>query len=537
MKPASFLPLLAALMGSAVVDAKAVFAHFMVGNVQSFDQGAWENDIGVAQAAGIDAYALNIAAGDSSVDSSLAKAFAAADSKGFKLFFSFDYAAWGAWPQDRVVSLINSYKGRASYYQHNGKPLVSTFEGPDSANQWGSIKGSTNAFFVPDWDSQGPSGAASLAGGVVDGLFNWDSWPVGAADMSTSKDQAYKNALSGKPYMMGVSPWFFTNLPGWNKNWLWRGDDLWFDRWQQVLQMQPEFVEIITWNDWGESHYIAPLDSEQWGLFSSGQAPYNYAADMPHDGWRQFLPYLIRQYKTGATSVDKEGLTTWFRRSPATACATGGTTGNDAGHGQQELPPSQVVQDRVFYSALLTSGSGVQVTVSIGGSSQVGSWEATPGGNGAGMYHGSVPFNGRLGQVVVTITRDGNQIARVDGASISTSCTNGITNWNAWVGGAWASGGSTPPPTGDACVAGSGQGNFGGLCSFACHYDYCPSPCTCTARGTKVNPPAATGQKGYPKVGVADHCAYLGLCSFAWDRGYTDNLAACGSDPAGAAGC
>lgn len=230
MKLSPFLPLLAALAGSSVVDAKAVFAHFMVGNVRSFSQSDWERDIGVAQQTGIDAYALNIAAQDDSTDSSLAKAFAAADAKGFKLFFSFDYEAQGAWPRDRVVSLVNAYKGRPSYYQQNGRPLVSTFEGPGSAGQWSSIKGSTGAFFVPDWDSLGPSGAVSAGGGVADGLFNWDSWPVGASDMNTNKDQNYKQALGSKPYMMGVSPWFFTNLPLWNKNWLWRGDDLWFDR-------------------------------------------------------------------------------------------------------------------------------------------------------------------------------------------------------------------------------------------------------------------------------------------------------------------
>lgn len=32
--------------------------------------------------------------------------------------------------------------------------------------------------------------------------------------------------------MMPISPWFFTNLPGYDKNWLWRrGDMLWYDRW------------------------------------------------------------------------------------------------------------------------------------------------------------------------------------------------------------------------------------------------------------------------------------------------------------------
>lgn len=68
--------------------------------------------------------------------------------------------------------------------------------------------------------------------------------------MGTSGDTAYISALGSKPYMMAVSPWFYANVPAWNKNWLWRGDDLWYDRWSQVLQLQPEFVQIISWNDW-----------------------------------------------------------------------------------------------------------------------------------------------------------------------------------------------------------------------------------------------------------------------------------------------
>lgn len=78
--------------------------------------------------------------------------------------------------------------------------------------------------------------------------------------MYTTVDESYREFLKGKTYMMGISPWFYTNMPGFRKNWLWRGDDLWFDRWQQLLSMkrenQPEYVQIITWNDWGESHYM-----------------------------------------------------------------------------------------------------------------------------------------------------------------------------------------------------------------------------------------------------------------------------------------
>jgi len=79
--------------------------------------------------------------------------------------------------------------------------------------------------------------------------------------MNTYTDAAYHVSLAGLLYMMPVSPWFYTNLPGYDKNWLWAGDELWFDRWQEVWSFQPEWVEIISWNDFGESHYTGPLVS------------------------------------------------------------------------------------------------------------------------------------------------------------------------------------------------------------------------------------------------------------------------------------
>lgn len=55
--------------------------------------------------------------------------------------------------------------------------------------------------------------------------------------MNAFVDESYKYYLSGKEYMMPVSPWFYTNMPGFNKNWLWKGDDLWWDRWRDVMVM------------------------------------------------------------------------------------------------------------------------------------------------------------------------------------------------------------------------------------------------------------------------------------------------------------
>jgi len=36
------------------------------------------------------------------------------------------------------------------------------------------------------------------------------------------------------------------DLPQWNKNWYCSSESLWYDRWQQVLEVKPDFVQIIT---------------------------------------------------------------------------------------------------------------------------------------------------------------------------------------------------------------------------------------------------------------------------------------------------
>jgi glucan endo-1,3-alpha-glucosidase len=65
--------------------------------------------------------------------------------------------------------------------------------------------------------------------------------------MTTKEDLIYQQVLgSSKTYMMGVSPYFYVNLPSYGKNWYSSSESLWYDRWQQVLQLSPPLVQIIT---------------------------------------------------------------------------------------------------------------------------------------------------------------------------------------------------------------------------------------------------------------------------------------------------
>ncbi|EAA30893.3 carbohydrate-binding module family 24 protein [Neurospora crassa] len=453
---------------------------YKVDNASNYTLGDWTTDIQLAQQAHIDAFALNVAYRDN-LDSILPLAFQAAANRGFKLFFSFDYAGHGAWPKDSVGTMLTKYRTLPAYFIYKGKYFVSTFEGPDSADDWIDLKSQYNVFFMPDWSSLGAKEALLRGGGVADGLFNWAAWPWGPQDMDTYTDASYLQYLNGKPYMMPVSPWFFTNLPGYNKNWLWRGDSLWYDRWVQAafnkttpgIIDSTEFVEIISWNDYGESHYIGPLYDKAMEAFTIGQAPSNFAKDMPHDGWRMFLPYVIDLFKTGTATITQEGLTAWYRLSPGAACVSTGTSGNTASQLQIEFSPAEIVQDRIFFSALLTSEASISVTV--GGVPQSGGgWTWKPDDR-VGVYYGSVPFSG-TGNVVVTLVRNGAQIAQINGRAIGGGCLASL--YNAWVGSAPVAGSVSRSPTlplsQQTCVSGIGVNNFGGLCGYACQFGYCP---------------------------------------------------------------
>ena len=232
---------------------KYVFAHVVVGNTAAHTQSTWENDITLAQDAGIDAFALNCGYPDSNIPTQVANAFAAAEALGstFKLFFSFDYLGGGEpWPatgDNSVSSYLNEYKTSAAYFNYASAPFASTFEGPSYASDWsqgGSIRTAVGSvYFVPDWTSLGPGSIGSVLDDI-EGFFSWNMWPDGATNMTDDPDKQWQAAIGSKTYMMGVSPWFFHSASG-GLDWVWRGDSLWADRWAETLDVNPEFVEFV----------------------------------------------------------------------------------------------------------------------------------------------------------------------------------------------------------------------------------------------------------------------------------------------------
>lgn len=257
-------------------------------------------------------------------------------------------------------------------------------------------------------------------------------WPRGAADVSADPDRAWKQAVAdaGKPtYMMGVSPWFYTRLPNFGKAWVWRGDDMWHARWQQVLDVQPSIVQIVTWNDYGESHYIGPITGE----LPPGSG--DYVDNMPHDGFRDLLPYYIAQYKGDAGPVVEEKIQMWYRLTSNKAGDLGGVTGNNCPSpinqfpdGSQCVDPTLVTQDKVFVTVLLNQPGDVNIR--IGDNAAVSHSLSS-----AGLHHLNQDFNGQTGAVTVEVIRNGAAALRAQGTPILASPMGAFVNLNVWSGG------------------------------------------------------------------------------------------------------
>ncbi|KAJ6151466.1 Alpha-1-3-glucanase/mutanase [Penicillium chermesinum] len=356
----------------------------LVGDRQSSSD--WDDDMINAKALGIDAFALNIGT-DDFTNTQLGYAYESAASAGMSLFISFDFN-WFATDQGSTVgSIVANYAGHAAQLKVDGKPFVSSFDGDGVNIEAIRSAAGQDIFFAPNFHTE------DIDFDTVDAAFNWMAWP--------------------------------------HKNWVFPADMLPFHRWQEILTLGPRFVEVITWNDYGESHYIGPLSSPH-----TDDGASKWVMDMPHDGWRDMMKPFIAAYKAGATDpseyVTDDQLVYWYRPTPKTVdCDSTDTTmsggaNNSTGQFFEGKPNGwNQLADEVFVVALLKSAATVVVQ---SGSNYQQTFQAP-----AGISAYSVPMG--IGQQKFSVTRGGQTV--LSGTSlkeITDTCPCGIYNFNAYVG-------------------------------------------------------------------------------------------------------
>jgi glucan endo-1,3-alpha-glucosidase len=126
---------------------------------------------------------------------------------------------------------------------------------------------------------------------------------------------------AGKPaYMGAVSPWFFTHYgpDSFNKNFVFLSDQhLYSKRWDSLISQREKFdiVEVLTWNDYGESHYVGPIKGAQ----PNSQA---WTDGMDHTAWLTLTKYYASAFKTGSyPAITQDSIVMWSRPHPTNAQA------------------------------------------------------------------------------------------------------------------------------------------------------------------------------------------------------------------------
>ncbi|KAL1979739.1 hypothetical protein VTN96DRAFT_5236 [Rasamsonia emersonii] len=247
--------------------SRLVFAHFMIGIVGNRQSAAdYDADMQRAKSIGIDAFALNIGV-DPYTDTQLGYAYESAANNGMKVFISFDFNWWSTGQASAIGAKVAQYANRTAQLRVDDRVFVSSFAGDGLDVSAMEKAANTSLFFVPNFHP------ANNDFGDIDGALNWMAWdnngnnkaPTPGHNVTVAEgDQQYIAALNGKPYLAPASAWFSTHYGAevsYSKNWVFPSDLLWFNRWQDILTLGPQFVEIVTWNDYGESHYVGPLSS------------------------------------------------------------------------------------------------------------------------------------------------------------------------------------------------------------------------------------------------------------------------------------
>lgn len=352
---------------------RVIFAHYMLAN-QDYaaddpsgerNIAAYEREIQQAQAIGIDGFALNAGGWlrEPRYIRRAAEMFEAALRlhSPFKLMFSADMCCSN--DAEDVEDMIRRFAGNsryaAIYFRKDGRAVVTTFAGSNSGREyWEQIRadletgthpseqtvpgvlaavsgvpssGPLQVLFVPAffWGGELPNqkevntGIASWTG-ILDGAFYWGIAAVpglGHVPDQLPSSHAYAVALhgAGKLYMAPICFQFWGANHG--RDYEYGGFAGMRAMWMDAIQVtHPEWVEIITWNDFVEGTYVSPIDdpARYAGANDLGAGvvpPSTLHFYHSHRGATELLAYYIEWYKSGRQPVIHRDEIFWAYRS------------------------------------------------------------------------------------------------------------------------------------------------------------------------------------------------------------------------------
>lgn len=403
-----------------------VFAHYMVCFATYGESIAgYQREIREAQAAGIDGFALNVGAWDdvqTYYKTRVGLLYDAAEQlgTGFKLFFSVDYE-----DPTNIVNMVQAYAQRTNTFHYQGKVVLSSFGHNDVLSKgWVGVDWTNtvvpllaargiNVFFIPHFwpdpvqelpNYSDAQGILRKYGTLLNGLFLFGAagLPYQLAQCNSNYTLAAQQA--GKISMASVTPhyWGCAQPTLGRRYFEFDGGEGMALQWQSIITNQPDWVEIVTWNDFNESTYVSPVGDP--GQYFSGVAtPRRYC----HAGFLELSKRYISWYKTGQPpGIDSDALYYFYRTHPLNAAAS---LTND--------PPVTWllgnVRDTVYATTLLTSPAQLEID-----SGTLSTTNSLP----SGLSSVRTPF--APGPQKFTLWRNGTQVVSVQGPDIQTNISN-----------------------------------------------------------------------------------------------------------------
>lgn len=406
-------------------------------------------DVKDAIAAGFDGFALNthsISSSDTWNTDAIGYLLDAASGTSFKMFLSFDMS-WGL-DVSGLPDFLLQFSNHSQYYTtDDGRPWVSTYQGGSTSNSdWNTSfrqpleAQGVNPFFIPDFDdwSGYPTGFFDEFTSV-DGALSWEvAWPGAGSAVSNVSDSVDSTMVkdahaAGKVYMMRKPPPYIPDHPfhqylqhvalstfqfkylGSGSDWYRAGETNLPERMEQILTLQPDFVEVLTWNDAGESHYVGDFWQEQIAGTDEG----DYADGYDHTGWQQVIKPFIAAFKNNASDIsqitpggDSPVGALWYRPLLTSASCSSSITNYQQG------------QDAVNFAVILPSDG---YTIEVYSNSQViGNFSGV-----AGLNYQSVPGLQAGGGQSISVLQDSNVVASANGTkNVLTQSSNSTCNWN-----------------------------------------------------------------------------------------------------------
>jgi len=308
-------------------EGRMVFAHYMVcmpayGHDSTLQD--YQREMRDALAAGIDGFALNCGAWSllephykrrTLIIYQAAKELEA----DFKLFISADFA--GQLAHEEFKEMVDLFRDHPNQFRYKGKPVLSTFGGGTNETIFLRETFGDSVVYVPFYYPTPPSENPNAAQvdqvfndshKQVDGFFHFGAAGFPDEIVASNRRLAQKWRGAGKLFMASVTP-FYLGRGGNYRVYESDGLESMARQWEGAIRDDANWVEILTWNDWGECSYIAPFGEPTFTNLYRG----HWGAVMPHIGFCKATRYYADWFKTGKPpTLEEETICYTYRLHP-----------------------------------------------------------------------------------------------------------------------------------------------------------------------------------------------------------------------------